>query len=201
MSKPTQRDWDALKRFARYLLGASRVIQLFEYQSKVKGINVWTDTDYAGCSKTRKSTSGGIVMHGTHLLKSWSSTQSVVALSSGEAEYYGLVKGASIGLGIQSMFGDFGVSVELNLKSDASAACGIARRRGLGKVRHIEVAQLWLQDLVSKGRVKIEKVPGTSNLSDILTKHVQQSDIAFHMEGVRMHIEGGRHHDMPAVAA
>ena len=59
---------------------------------------MWTDTDYAGCAKTRKSTSGGVIMIGGHMIKSWSSTQNVIALSSGEAEYYGLVKGAAQGL-------------------------------------------------------------------------------------------------------
>ena len=76
-------------------------------------------------------------MWGTHIIKSWSSTQSVIALSSGEAEYYGMVKGASVGLGMQSVLRDFEINVKLTLKSDASAAIAIASRRGLGKVRHI----------------------------------------------------------------
>ena len=87
-------------------------------------------------------------MWGSHLVKSWSSTQSVVALSSGEAEYYGMVKGASVELGLQSVLKDFNIDCGITLKSDASAAIAISNRRGLGKVRHIEVCQLWLQDKV-----------------------------------------------------
>ena len=64
---------------------------------------MWTDTEYAGCKRIRKSTSGGTVMLGSHLIKSWTSTQSVVALSSGEAEYYGVVKGGSVLFGAISM--------------------------------------------------------------------------------------------------
>ena len=59
---------------------------------------VFTDTDHAGCINTRKSTNRDIHMHGTHLIKSWSTTQGVVALSSGEPEDYGLIKGTSEGL-------------------------------------------------------------------------------------------------------
>ena len=140
-------------------------------------------------------------MYGAHMLKSWSSTQSVVALSSGEAEYYGLVKGASTGLGIKSMFEDFGIDLVLELKSDASAACGIARRKGLGKVRHIEVCQLWLQDLVTSGKVLLFKIPGESNLSDILTKHVSREGIVKHMTGTNLSFQSGRHPDAPEVAA
>ena len=65
-------------------------------------------------------------MWGKHLIKSWSSTQSVIALSSGEAEYYGIVKGASVGVGLQSVLKDFDVNVDLKVKSDASAAIAIA---------------------------------------------------------------------------
>ena len=79
----------------------------FNYQDEVKGLAIWTDTDVAGCRRTRKSTSGGVAMFGKHMVKSWCSTQAIVSLSSGEAEYYGIVKGGSIGLGLRSMLGDF----------------------------------------------------------------------------------------------
>ena len=80
-------------------------------------------------------------MHGGHVLKSWSVNQSVIALSSGEAEYYALVKSASTAMGIQSLCVDLGVACDIprDIKSDASAAIGICNRIGLGKVRHIEV--------------------------------------------------------------
>ena len=86
-------------------------------------------------------------MFGDHCLKSWSLTQKVIALSSGEAEYYGLVKSGSQGLRIRirALLGDLGVGRTVILNADASAAIGIASRRGLGKVRRIEVSQLWLQ--------------------------------------------------------
>ena len=49
-------------------------------------LEYYSDTDWAGCPKSRKSTSGGCLMSGSHLLKSWSSTQPSISLSSGEAE-------------------------------------------------------------------------------------------------------------------
>ena len=69
------------------------------------------DTDWAGCLRTRRSTNGGLIAIGTHIVKHWSSTQATIALSSGEAEYYGMVKGASVALGIRSMLADLGVDV------------------------------------------------------------------------------------------
>ena len=96
MAKPRTKDMKNLKRLGRYLIGKERAVVKFNRQSRTGLVNVWTDTDYAGCVETRKSTSGGLIMLGQHMVKSWSNTQSVLALSSGEAEYYGMVRGASI---------------------------------------------------------------------------------------------------------
>ena len=111
-------------------------------------------------------------MFGNHALKSWSTTQQVIALSSGEAEYYSMVRGGSMGLGINAIANDLGMSFKVVVKTDASAAKGIASRKGLGKDRHIDVSQLWLQDRGSEGDIAIEKVSTHINLADALTKHV-----------------------------
>lgn len=171
-------DWEKLKRLGRYLIGRTRVVVKFAYQSLPECLCVWTDTDHAGCLATRKSTSGGIIMFGEHCLKSWSSNQPVIALSSGEAEYYGMVKGASNALGLQGMLRDINVQMEISLCTDSSAAKGIGSRRGLGKVRHIELNELWLQELVANGRVSLFKVRGEDNFSDSLTKPSNADRIA-----------------------
>ena len=146
MSKPTQSDWDALKRLGRYLIGKTRMVIRYEYQPAPESIDVVVDTDFAGCQTTRKSTSGGIVKLGAHCIKAWSSNQSVIALSSGESEYYGIVKGASNALGIAGVLSDLGVKLCVSISTDSSAAKGIGNRRGLGKIRHIELSELWVQD-------------------------------------------------------
>ena len=126
------------------------------------------------------------------MIKSWCSTQAI-----GEAEYYGIVKGASIGLGLKSMLGDFGIGVTIRVNTDASAAKGMANRKGLGKVRHIEVNQLWIQDRVSRGDLTISKVNGKENLADILTKHVNSEDIRVHLCRTGQSIQTGRHEIAP----
>ena len=79
---------------------------------------------------------------GRHLIKSWSSTQPVIALSSGEAELYALVKGAAQSSGLISMLQDYAVDVTARVFIDSSAALGIAHRAGLGKTRHISTQYL-----------------------------------------------------------
>ena len=70
---------------------------------------------------------------GQHCLKSWSSTQATVALSSADAELYALTKGAAQALGMLSLLVDIGVELSGTVHTDASAAIGILRRKGLGK--------------------------------------------------------------------
>ena len=79
------------------------------------------------------------------------------------------------------------------MKSDARAAVSIASRRGLGKVRHIQVCQLWLQETVRRGDVKIGKVTADENLADALTKHVSSEGIRKHMHNTHQIALEGRH--------
>ena len=111
-------------------------------------------------------------MAGRHLLKSWSSTQSSVALSSGEAEFYGVVKASGYGLAYQALMRDFGMDRELTVYTDSTAAMGIAARQGLGKLRHLETTTLWLQQAVRCKRLTLRKVLGEENPADVFTKYI-----------------------------
>ena len=138
---------------------------------------------------------------GNHVIKSWSNTQKVIALSSGEAEYYGLVRGASMGMGAKAILSDLGVGGEILLRTDASAAKGIAPRKGLGKERHIEVNQLWVQDKVESGETQTMKVGGDVNIADALTKSVDNERIKWQCQNTKQEIVGGRHTLMPLMGA
>ena len=197
MSKPRKMDMKELKRLGRYLIGKERMILEFKRQDRNSIIDVWTDTDYAGCQETRKSTSGGNIMLGSHMIKGWSTTQAVIALSSGEAEYYGLVRGSSIGIGMKGLMKDLGCQMRVRASTDSSAALGISKRRGLGKVRHIELNQLWLQEKVNNKEIEIRKVRGEDNVADALTKHVDQRNIEKHMQATGQVMSEGRHELAP----
>ena len=99
MSAPCVSDWAKLRKLGRYLRKHPRQVLWFAWQDVQSNLQVYVDTDYAGCPHTRRSTNGGLVMHGSHLLKTWASTQTVVALSSDGAENYGVVKGITLSTG------------------------------------------------------------------------------------------------------
>ena len=156
MAEPTKADMVALKRLGRYLKGRQRLVSIFKYGGKPGGLVVEGDSDHAGCIKTRKSTSGGVIRWGDHVLKWWSKTQPTIALSSGEAELAAMVKATSEGMGMVAIMAEFGIEAELTVKSDAIAAIGIVRRQGLGRIRHLAVADLWIQQRSKEGSVYYE---------------------------------------------
>ena len=77
MSKPNKGNQKALNTLAIYLIGKERAVSKYKYQQSYKHIETWVDTDYAGCRKTRKSTSGGIIRLGSHVIKTWSTTKAI----------------------------------------------------------------------------------------------------------------------------
>ena len=196
---PTKLGVDALKRAVRFLIGLPRLVWRFPFQKQVMDMKVYVDTDFGGCAVTRRSTSGGIAMRGCHSLKHWSLTQTTIALSSGEAELGGICRGASIALGLQSLALDLGIKLDLEILTDATAAIGICRRRGLGKIRHLHVSDLWVQDRLKKGDFKLTKVLGSENPADLLTKHVPRETMCKHMEFMGLISEEGRPMSAPTL--
>ena len=126
------------------------------------------------------------------MLKHWSVTQTTVTLSSAESELSGICKGSSVSLGLLSIARDLGFQWGLVVETDATAAIGISRRRGLGKVRHLAVADLWVQDRVRSGDFALRKVPRSENASDILTKHVERPLLLKHLGKMGLEKQEGR---------
>ncbi len=184
MACPTQNDWLLMKRVGRYLLGAPRAVQEFTWQEMQAKLDTYVDSDWAGCKTSCRSTSGGVTKLGWHSIKSWSTTQATVAMSSAEAELYALTKGAANTLGFIALAKDLGYSMSATVHTDASATLGIVQRQGLGKLRHVKVQYLWVQDRVRSGDLGVCKVPGKANPADLLTKHLPIHEVQLHLENL-----------------
>ena len=177
--------------------GKPRAYQEFGWQRRPTKLEAYTDSDFAGCAKTRKSTSGGCILWGAHCLKGWSKTQSIIALSSGEAELAALVKGSVELMGMRSIMGDFGFQVILDLATDATAAIGMVVREGLGKVRHLAVADFWVQEKQRLGEIAYKKVDGHLNPADAMTKGIVADTMSRHMVKLGYVQSSGRHRLAP----
>ena len=197
---PNRDSYATLGMVVRYLIGLPRLVYVYDWQAMPEGLDVYTGTDFAGCKTTRSRTSGGTVMFDSNCVRHWATTQTTLSLSSGEAELHGIGKGISHALGLRSLYADLGKKVELKIHSDATAAIGIARRRGLSKLRHLDCEDIWIQAKVRNKEVKLVKVLGTSNPADILTKYLDQKTLQSALATMNMRSEAGRPESTPAAA-
>ena len=94
---------------------------------------MYVKASWAGCRRTTSSR-GGCARLGKHCLKAWSKTQSIIAKSSVEHELLGGIRGSTAGLGLVSAALDFGEKLDVRVQ--------VVKRRGLSRVRHIEVDNL-----------------------------------------------------------
>ena len=129
-------------------------------------------------------------MHGGHCLLSWSRTQQLVALSSAEAELNAAIKAAQEGLALKNMAVELGDLVWLRLRGDSSACDGILKRSGAGKVKHLSVRQLWLQEKVNEQELWHEKIPRLQNCADAMTHYFTKAEGALHFASMNCHRPG-----------
>ena len=85
MANPTRAHWHKLKRLGRYLVGSGRTVMKYDWEGHEREVTGYSDSDWAGCRVTGKSTSGGALMIGGHFLMGWARTQNHVTMSSAEA--------------------------------------------------------------------------------------------------------------------
>jgi hypothetical protein len=193
MQVPTMRYVGQLKRIARFLKSHPRLVQSFANQERGMELNGWCDADHAGCLWTRKSTIGGLVMIGLHTLIHWCRGQAVIAISSGEAEFYSLVTLIAETCGLRSLAKDWNLNYRLAANVDATAAIGSVSRRGLGKAKHIDTIFLWVQEKVDQLKIVLKKQDTKDMLADMLTKFLSKPEIDKFISGMGFAYREGSH--------
>ena len=143
----------------------------YPWQDECSEVTVYTDSDWGGCVKTTRSTSGGVLLRGSHVICHWARTQQFIALSSAEAELNAAVKAAQEGLGVAHLEEELGRWLVVKLYGDSSANHGMIQRQGAGKVKHLTVRQMRLQQQAKLGVLVHNKIPRLINAADILTHH------------------------------
>ena len=172
LSAPTSEHEAKVKHLLKYLSGTKDFTQKLQPtlslspQHKAIDINIYVDSDWAGCHDTRRSTSGvSLFVLGANIL-SHSRTQATVALSSGEAELYAIGSGTADALFVRSLVEESKLFQKANLCvfTDSNVGKSIASRFGASrKTKHVELRYLYVQELVTSGMVRIKKVLGTLN--------------------------------------
>ena len=124
----------------------------------VEEVTTFTYWDWAGCKATRKSSIAGVILLGDHALKAYTRKQHIIARNSAESELYAAALGASESKGIVSLLKDLGYKMKPVLAIDAKSAEHIFHRQGSGRLNHIDVAYLWMQDEVRSKRLRMRRV-------------------------------------------
>jgi len=96
--------------------------------------------------------------------------QGVQSTSSGEAELYGASSVVMDGRVVKHLLEWIGYKVYYTLMLDSSAAKAIIQRNGVGKVKHLDIRALWLQQEREEFNLRVEKTPGEKNVADLGTK-------------------------------
>ena len=96
-----------------------------------------------------------------------------------EAEYIAATAATSEAKLLQALFLACGQHVNIHLRSDSSGAIGVASRRGLQRLRHLDVRFLWLQAETANKNIRISKVPGPENVADADTKPADKRSLEF----------------------
>lgn len=138
-------------------------------------IDLYGGPNWAACSTTRKSKSGGAILLGQHCLKTWSRAQPLVAKSSAEVELYAVVRASCEGLGAHTSSRCRRTSPGQSFSSTPTPPRVLSREsEGLAKVPHIDVNVLWIQEQGVRRNLPCNTIIRTSNPADLMTKHESQ---------------------------
>ena len=141
-----QRGLEQTRQVGKVPCPIPQMVNWYKYQDESDQAPAYTDSDWAGCGRTRRSTSGGCSHRGQHMLKFWSKTQAAVSMSSAEAELGTSVNASQEVLWIMPLWKDEGETTRGHLTGDASGAIGCIRLIGSGKVRrHLTTSCWWVQ--------------------------------------------------------
>jgi len=159
-----------IRRVARYLIGRPVLMWLYPLQSLPGEVTALADAGYAAKETERRSTTCICDLFGKHTLDTSSTTQSVVALSTGESEFHAIVKGGASVMQTRALLEELGLKVRAVVCSDATAGLGMARRHGSGRVKHMDVRLMWIQEKVRTKELDPQKVGTEVNGADLGTK-------------------------------
>ena len=172
---PTKKDWNDVKHILRYLKHTCDL--KLNYERKNAPIEIYCDSDWANDKDCRKSISGYVVLLAGAAICWQTRKQSVVALSTVEAEYIAMCEATKEALWLTSILDELGQSrfagTPCKIFADNQGAISFSKNRiASEKLKHLEVKYNFVRDCVEKGKVYFEYVQSNNNLADLFTKSV-----------------------------
>lgn len=171
-AKPTTHHWHGAMQVLKYLLGTKDLGLVWERSGKSSELVGFVDSDYAGDTSSRKSTSGGVFTCGTAAISWLSKLQRTTALSTVESEFYAMCSGVQEALSLQKLSSDFDHQLgALVLHSDNTGALvNIRGNPSSQRTKHIGVRYMRIRDELRDGSIEVQYVPTEENPADMFTK-------------------------------
>uniref|UniRef100_A0A2N9HA88 CCHC-type domain-containing protein n=1 Tax=Fagus sylvatica TaxID=28930 RepID=A0A2N9HA88_FAGSY len=174
MANPGREHWNAVKWIFRYLKGTAEHGILFSRQPGTNSVVGYVDADYAGEVDDRRSTTGYVfTLSGGPIC--WKSTlQSIVAMSTTEAEYMAVAEAAKEALWLKGLVKELGLNQGgVQMHCDSQSAIYLAKNQVYhARTKHIDVRFHKIRELIVTGDIVLEKVHTSENAADMLTKPV-----------------------------
>ena len=192
LQQPTYLDMKKMKHALRYLQG-TKDYKFILRPTTIPGnkdppiLDVYVDADWAGCTTTRKSTTGFAIKYLGATIHFGSRTQAIVALSSAESDLYSIGTGAQESLHIRNFLVETILTSKLQIRihTDSTSGKSIATRIGSSKnAKHIDLKYLFIQQLVHNGILSVHKIGTLENIADIFTKYVTAEILNKHLYNV-----------------
>ncbi|GJY71310.1 putative ribonuclease H-like domain-containing protein [Tanacetum coccineum] len=168
---PTTSNLEAVKKIFKYLKGQPKLGLWYPRESPFV-LEAYSDSDYAGANKDRKSTTGGCQFLGRRLISWQCKKQTIVATSSTEAEYVAAANCCGQVLWIQNQLLDYGYNF-MNTKifiDNQSTICIVKNPVFHQRTKHIEIRHHFIRDANEKKLIQVLKIHTDDNVADLLTK-------------------------------
>ncbi|CAL1410190.1 unnamed protein product [Linum trigynum] len=172
MTDPRVDHLAAVHRILRYLKGTQDCGLLFPSTGSAT-LCGFSDSDFAGCVDTRRSTSGWCIQFGGSFISWRCKKQDKVSKSSTEAEYRAMSEVSSELVWIHRLLADLGVScpTPMELHVDNTSAIRIATNPVLHDImKHIEIHVHYIRDLVRDGTIQLQHIQTEEQVVDLFTK-------------------------------
>jgi hypothetical protein len=187
-SCPSKAHWNGVMRVFRYLRKTANVTLKYQGTSNELQVTGYSDSDYAGDPNTRRSISGNVFIVSNAAISWCSNKQSVVALSSTEAEYVAAAHATKQAMWLTTLLNELDLQpnpVPITLLLDNQSCMDLAYNPIHHKrSKHIDVRHHYLRERVEEGDIELEYVPTGDQLADPFTKQLPRERHETHFKAM-----------------
>eukprot|EP00253_Pinus_taeda_P003064 PITA_03064 len=169
--------WMVVKWILRYLKGTTD--QALCFGGSNISLQGYVDADMVGDKDNRRSTTGCVFTVGATVVSWVSKIQSVLSLSTTEAEYVAALEASKEMIWLQRFMGELGKEHDMGtLYSDSQSAIQLAKNSAFhSRTNHIQLKYHLIRSMLEDGELKLEKIHTSQNLADLLAKVVTREKL------------------------